>query len=110
MDGYMIEVEYDDAALRIHAKNKVAQMALSGAATKVVEHDDGSPHLQTRMGGDVEVPRTDIARATYKKATALTNGSLTVTTNDGAKYQMHFRKKQQADFRDLAQQLGVVLA
>ena len=109
MDGYMIEVECDDIALRIHAKNKVAQMALSGAATTVVEHDDGSPHLQTRMGeGDVEVLRSDIARATFKKATALSNGNLTVTTSGGAKYQMHFRKKQMPGFEDLARSLGAV--
>jgi hypothetical protein len=110
MDGYMIEVKCDDVSLRIHAKNKMAQMALSGAATTLVEHDDGSPHLQTRMGdGDVEVLRTDIAKATYKKATALTNGNLTVTTTGGQKYQLHFRKKQNADFEALARELGATV-
>ena len=93
MDGYMIEVECDPEILRVHGKNKAARMALRGPA-----HDDG----------DVVIPRSAIASASYKGANMMVNGNLTVTTNDGTKYQMHFRKKQMAEFATLAKDLGAV--
>lgn len=95
MDGYMIDVQCDADTLRVKGKNKTAQMALAGKAW-----DEG----------DVVIPRSSIATVTFKGASMMVNGNLIVTTTNGGKYQMHFRKKQQGDFRDLAQQLGVVLA
>lgn len=95
MDGYMIDVECDEEILRVRGKNKAARVALAGEA-----HSEG----------DVVIPRSTIATVTFKGASMLVNGNLIVTTTDGKKCQMHFRKKQQADFRSLAQELGVVLA
>jgi len=95
MDGYMIDVQCDDEILRIRGKNKAARIALAGEA-----HGDG----------DVVIARSTIADVMFKGASMLVNGNLIVTTIEGRKYQMHFRKKQQADFKDLAEQLGVVLA
>lgn len=109
MDGYMIDVQYDTETVRIHAKNKAARFALTGAKSEAVTGDDGKTHVQTTRGAeDVEIPRANITGATFKSASMLVNGNLIVTTTDGGKYQLHFRKKQQGDFEALAQELGAV--
>ena len=93
MDGYMIDVQCDADTLRVHGKNKAARIALAGAA-----HGDG----------DVVIARSSIADVMFKGASVMTNGNLIVTTIDGHKYQMHFRKKQMAGFQTLAKDLGAV--
>lgn len=109
MDGYMIEVECDDVALRVHAKTKAARGALTGWNSTVVTTDDGRYHVQTRAGEtDIAVPRSAIASATFKGANMMVNGNLVVTTTEGQRYQLHFRKKQQAGFEALARDLGAV--
>jgi hypothetical protein len=109
MDGYMIEVQYDEQILRVHAKTKAARMALTGASATVTANEDGSPHMNLYIRGadDVEIPRAAITGVTFKGANMLVNGNLVVTTADG-KYQLHFRKKQQAGFEALAHELGAV--
>jgi len=109
VDGYMIDVQCDEASLRIHAKNSAARFALTGAKSEAVMGDDGKAHMQTTRGAeDVEILRANIAGATFKGANMMVNGNLVVTTSDGGKFQLHFRKKQQADFDALAQELGAV--
>lgn len=109
VDGYMIDVQCDEKSLRVHAKNKAARIALTGATSGMVKGDDGAERLQFIRGAeDVEIPRADITSATFKGANMMVNGNLVVTTTDGGKYQLHFRKKQQADFEALAQELGAV--
>lgn len=111
MDGYMIDVQYDTETLRVHAKNKAARFALTGAETKIVTSDDNTTSLQTRLGdNDIEIPRSTIATATFKGASMMTNGNLVVVTTEGTKYQLHFRKKQQAGFETLAKELGAIPA
>lgn len=90
IQGYMIDVDYDGTVLRVHGKNKPARIALAGEA-----HGDG----------DVVVPRERIAAVDLKDASMMTNGNLRVTTVDGQKYQLHFRRKQAEGFRALADQL-----
>jgi len=105
----MIDVQYDEQALRVHAKTKAARFALTGAKSEAVVGDDGKAHVQTTRGAeDVEILRANIAGATLKSASMMVNGNLVVTTTDGGKFQLHFRKKQQADFDALAQELGAV--
>ena len=91
IDGYLIAIEYDEQSLRIRGKNAVARVALAGP-------DHGK--------GDVVIPREAIARATFQAANPLVNGKVVVTTSDGHAYQLHFRRKQQADFERLAHDLG----
>ena len=91
IDGYLIAIEYDEQSLRIRGKNAVARVALAGP-------DHGK--------GDVVIPREAIARATFQAANPLVNGKVVVTTSDGRAYQLHFRRKQQADFERLAHDLG----
>lgn len=86
IQGYMIDVDWDGETLRVHGKNKAARVALAGA-----DHDS-----------DVVVPRAAIADVTLKDASMMGNGNLRVTTADGTKYQLHFRRKQAEDFRALA--------
>ena len=90
----MIEVTWYGNTLVVHGKNKAARVALAGEG-----HGDG----------DVVIPRYEIDHVTFKDANALVNGNLTVHTTGGRKYQLHFRRKQRDDFRELAKQLGVVV-
>lgn len=94
MDGYMIDVACDEQTLSVRGKNKAARIALAGEA-----HGDG----------DVVIPRFTIAGVRFKGANMLVNGNLIVTTTDGRKYQLHFRRKQQADFKGLAEELAGAL-
>jgi hypothetical protein len=94
MDGYMIDVACDEQTLSVGGKNKAARIALAGEA-----HGDG----------DVVIPRFTIAGVRFKGANMLVNGNLIVTTTDGRKYQLHFRRKQQADFKGLAEELAGAL-
>jgi hypothetical protein len=87
MDGYMIEVDFDGATLRVHPKNKAAAVALLGAE---------------RNSGDLTLARLEIAGVDLKPAKTLSNGCLTVRIHDGRRYQLHTLKKHQADFAALA--------
>lgn len=92
IEGYLIEVTYDDRVLRVRGKNGVGRLALAGP-----------DHAQ----GDVVIPRDAIASVTFHGANPLVNGNLVVTTSERRTYQLHFRRKQQADFERLAHELGV---
>jgi len=108
MDGYMIDVQCDEQTVRVHAKNKAARGALTGWDVTLTGDDES--HVQVRAGAtDVEIPRSEIAGVTFKKANPLVNGNLIITTNEGKKYQLHFRRKQQTDFERLANELGEAL-
>jgi hypothetical protein len=92
VDGYLIDVTYDDRVLRVRGKNGIARLALAGP-----DH----------ANGDVVIPRDSIAGVTFQAANPLVNGNLTVTTYEGRTYQLHFRRKQQAEFERLAHALGI---
>jgi len=91
----MTEVEYEEDVLTVRGKNKAARIALAGP-------DHGS--------GDVVVSRADIASAKFvpTRLAGSVNGNLIITTTQGERYQLHFRKKQQSDFENLARTLGAV--
>ena len=106
MDGYMIDVQCDEQTLSIHAKTKAAQRALTGWDVSV----DDADQVQVESGSAyVEVPRSEIARVTFKNANPVINGNLVVVTTAGKKYQMHFRRKQRAGFAELARELKAAL-
>lgn len=83
----MVVADLADQVLTIDGTNKAGRIALFGAG-----HSDGP----------VRIAVSDIAGVDFKKASALTNGNLTVRTHQGAKYQLHFRKKSGAAFEALA--------
>lgn len=89
--GYMVEVEWDGDTLTATGTNKASQVALAGA-----EH----------AAGPVVVPAANIARVEVKSASALVNGRVTVHTHDGARYVLHFRRKQADAFTELARALS----
>jgi len=96
MDGYMIEADYVDDVLTVRGKNKAARIALAGA-----EHG----------AGDVVIARNEMASVDYSPShgpLGFVNGHIIVRTNAGKKYQLTFRRKQQADFEQLARQLGAL--
>jgi hypothetical protein len=94
MDGYRIDVEFDEQSLRVRAKNNAAGVALTGKA-----HGDGA----------LVIPRSRIFGVKFKAASMFVKGKLSVGTTDGHKYRMYFRKRQQGDFERLAQQLDAAL-
>ena len=105
--GYAIDVEYDAETLHIHAKNKMARGALTGWTSTAVETGDGKYKIETSSGGaDVVILRSQIADVKFKNANPLVNGNLAVTTTEGNRYQMHFRRNQRAGFEVLAHELG----
>lgn len=89
--GYMIDVTLDDQALTVEGTTKPARIALRGS-----EHDSGP----------VVIRRDQIAGVEHKKAGAMVNGHVTVTTTAGEKYVLHFRKKSNDEFAALAQALN----
>jgi hypothetical protein len=82
-EGYMVEADWDGATLVARGTNKMGRVALAGEG-----HADG----------DVVLPRESIADVTFKKASRMVNGNLTVRTVDGRKYQLHFRRKTADQF------------
>jgi hypothetical protein len=88
--GYMIDAEWDGQTLTVTGSNKAARVALRGE-----QHGDGP----------LVVSKEDLALVDFKDASMMVNGKITVTTRDGAKHQLHFRKKQAGDFRTLADAL-----
>lgn len=91
MDGYMVRVSLRDGVLTAEGKNKAAQVALRG---------------EERNQGPVVLPVSDIERVEHKAANALVNGRVTVHATGGRKYVLHFRRKSNAEFAELARALG----
>lgn len=92
IEGYGVRVDFDGETLRARGTNKVTHVALLGP-------DKDQP--------EAVVPRSEIRDVRFKDATRITNGNLIVETTGGKKYQLHFRRKQADDFRQLADALGV---
>lgn len=89
--GYMIDVALTDEALTVEGTTKPARIALRGADRGV---------------GPLVIKRSDIASVEHKRASALTNGNVTVKTTAGGRYVLHFRKKSQDQFAALAAALN----
>lgn len=87
----MVEAEWDGQTLRARGTNKAGQMALRG---------------DRRDEGDVVLTRDDMTSVRFKEAGRMVNGNLIVTATDGAKYQMHFRRRDNDAWRELASALG----
>lgn len=117
IDGYMITAEFDGSVLTLHANNAAARAALLGpkSLAKVADHlADKAGDIERRRltveGDEVGIPLAAITGVTFKPASMLTNGNLIIETDQGGKYQAHFRKKQGADFEQLAADLNAKIA
>lgn len=102
LNGYMIEVELTDTELRAKGMNKAPHAALVKAedlAAATLEKDQAWKDV-------VVIPRADIASVENKAAGALVNGKVTVTTTEGRKVQLHYRKKSNGDFARLVEALS----
>lgn len=84
-DGYGIEADWDGQTLRVHPKSKVGAFALMG-------HENA---------GDLVLPRAGIADVQWKDAGRMSNGRIMITTAQGVRYQLHFRRMQQDGMRAL---------
>jgi hypothetical protein len=85
MDGYGIIVDFDGDLLQVEPTNKFAKSAL------------GTSHMSIAVG--------DIASASIKPASVLTNGHLDVVCRGGHMYRLHFRRKQEPSFQELRRAL-----
>lgn len=83
--GYMAEAEWDGETLTVRGTNRVGRMALG-------------------TQDDLVLDREQIERVTVTNATAATNGNITVYTAAG-QHVMHFRRKHQESFEELANAL-----
>lgn len=113
VSGYMIEVDYDSRVLTVHGTTGPARSALAGGyvvkdaqlesgATSVAEIKAATKEAFAKLERDgVTIRREDIASIDLKRANPLVNGNLVITTTDGRKYQLHYRRKHQADFDTL---------
>jgi hypothetical protein len=90
--GYGCEVEWDGQTLTARGTNKMSHFAIAGKGHQ----------------GDVIIPAEKVGAVSLKRASALANGNVTVTTTEGEKYVLHFQKKHSADFAALAEQLPQV--
>lgn len=94
IQGYMIDVEFDGTTLVAKGRNKAAHFGLVGASLR--ESKDG-----LEVPDEMRVDTADIASLDFKLGNPLVNGNLVVQTADEKKYQMHFRRKSNADFTSL---------
>lgn len=90
--GYLVEAEWDGETLTARGTNKVSNAALLG---------------EDHAAGEVSIPKEWIASVVLKEPKLFggVNGNLVVTTVEGKRYQLHFRKKSLEEFRALAQAL-----
>lgn len=88
----MVEAEWDGQSLTVRGTTKPGRMALLG---------------EDHALGEVTLQHGDIAGVELKspKVMGVVNGNLVVRTVQGKRYQLHFRKKDAAQFTALAEAL-----
>ncbi|MER6936755.1 DUF4236 domain-containing protein [Nocardioides sp. NPDC000441] len=90
LDGYGSEAEFDGQNLTIRAKGRAGAIALFG----------------TSKQREVTIQRTRIRLVKFAEASRVINGRLDLTTDDGKRYQLHFRWGQRNQpWRDVAEML-----
>lgn len=90
LSGYMQKVELTEDRLTVEGTNKATRVALRG---------------KDHAAGPVVVLRNEVAAVDHKSANPLTNGRVTVKTKGGESYTLHFRRKANAEFAQLADTL-----
>lgn len=117
--GYMVEIEWDGETLKARGTNKASHFALLGQTE--VDIDDYTNEAESVKGhwagvgkalkDGAKLPeylilnRGDFSVTKFTAGDPLTNGELTVQTPAGKKYQFHFRRKSNDEFRELFQAL-----
>lgn len=110
--GYGCEISWDGEVLRAKGTNAFAHRALMGQ-----NRDFGGNDAEGMTGGEVtkkvmEIPaelvlnREEFTIEKFKTGNPITNGTLTLKTNQGVKYQLHFRRKDNDSFTKLRESLG----
>ena len=90
LDGYVSEAEFDGHNLTLRAKNGPGAIALFG----------------TSKQRELTISRHRIWSVKYAEPTRMINGRLDLITDDGKRYQLHFRWGQRNQpWRDLAEML-----
>lgn len=118
IQGYGVTADFDGQTLTLTATNSASRAALLGSkslaklADRAADNAEASAERRgvemaplARLGVDgdsVSIPVDTIDSVDLKPATMLVNGNLIIQTTDGKIYQAHFRRKQSADFAQLA--------
>jgi hypothetical protein len=91
--GYMVEAELHDGVLTLRGTTGPGRVALLGE-----EHKEG----------EVSFPAFHVASVELRepKLMGLVNGNLIVRTEDGVRFQLHFRKQDAEGMRALAAALS----
>lgn len=111
IQGYGCTVSWDGQTLRAKGTNKMNHLALMGPNRDLSGTDLRSITVGSAVASAFAAPdelvldRDAFTVETFKQANVLVNGNLTLRTSDGIKHQMHFRRKQNADFEELANAL-----
>lgn len=114
--GYGCVVTWDGETLRARGTNKTAHFALlaqqSALKDAKPQSDDEEPltateayKLATDLPDELVLSKGEFVVDHLRKANMAVNGNLVLRTPDGVKYQLHFRRKHNADFEELAEAL-----
>lgn len=110
--GYGCEVSWDGAVLRAKGTNAFAHRALMGQNREFTESDAEGMSRGQVVSKVMEIPaelvleRDEFTVESFKTGNPFTNGNLTLRTNRGLKYQLHFRRKDNETFMKLREALG----
>lgn len=117
--GYMVEVQWDGNTLTAKGTNKAAHYALMGPndvdINDYTSADESKADQWKGMGQATKamtktpdalvLERDQFTVTGFKLGNPFTNGNLTLTTSEGRKHQIHFRRKSNDDFAALHQAL-----
>lgn len=105
--GYGCEVSWDGETLRAKGTNSFAHRALMGQNRDFQESDaDGLTRSEVvskvmEIPSELVINKDEFTVEKFKTANAFVNGSLTLLSSAGVKYQLHFRRKDNEAFAKL---------
>lgn len=113
VNGYGCVVSWDGETLRAKGTNKFAHRALmgynpDGYSDKELNQMKASDKIGAVIAirDELVLSRGEFTVDKFKTANPITNGVLTLRDNDGAKYHLHFRRKDNGAFTALRAALG----
>ncbi|WP_193510485.1 hypothetical protein [Cryobacterium sp. BB736] len=107
IEGYGCVVSWDGNTLRAKGTNKFTHRALMGQNRDLKESDiDGMTSKEVvsavmTIPDELTLTRGQFTVEKFRLGNPVTNGNLMLRTDDGVKYELHFRRKSNADFEKL---------
>lgn len=110
--GYGCEVSWDGETLRAKGTNSFTHRALMGQNRDFKQSDAEGMSPTDVVSKVMEIPdelvlrRNEFTVEKFKTGNAFANGTLTLLSNAGVKYQLHFRRKDNESFTKLRESIG----